>query len=159
MSYWMLDAVRPGPIEASHRWLMPGMDCSVCNRVWASDGAALPTVNLEGHPADSRLRKPPYPVPLADWRRLVEQIRSVVLASEPIRPGLDPGTIAGAQRLSVSGYILHGLGIVLSEEVRDEFASLAPDIPLVRADLRGNKLPPCYELGRSLRIQPIQVES
>lgn len=37
-------------------------------------------------------------------------------------------------------------GVVLSEEVREEFAALAPDIPLVRTNLEGDNLLPTYEI-------------
>jgi len=146
MSYWWLDNVGRGPIEARHRWYMPGMNCTVCGRVWAAGGGSLPTVSIEGTLADSRLKMPPYPEPLAKWLELAEWIRPFVPASEPVEPGLELGPLKGrsAVPFRVTWYTI--FGIVLSEEVRDEFASLAPNVALVRADLEGPKMPACYEV-------------
>jgi len=145
MSYWRLKMIGSGPIEARHRWIMPGMNCPVCKRVWTIGAGALPGVDLEGTPADSSLRRLPYPVLLDEWRRLAEQIRPFVPASEPIEPGLALGPLKGRSVASFRVTWNTVFGIVLTEEVRDEFASLAPDILLVRCDLKGLKLP-CYEL-------------
>jgi len=122
------------------------MNCPVCKRVWGMGGGALPGVDLEGTPADLSLRRHPYPVLLDEWRRLAEQIRPFVPATEPIDTGLALGPLEGRSVASFRVTWNTVFGIVLTEEVRDEFASLAPDILLVRCNLSGVKLPPCYEL-------------
>lgn len=146
MAYWAIDTNAGSPLDAKHRWLMPGMKCTVCRHVWAGDAQALPSVNLEGNPADGRLRMRPYPEPLANWLHLASQIRPAVPLSEPIHPGLDFGPLQGRSEVPfrVTWYPI--FGIILSEEVREEFASLAPEIPLVRADLQCDNLPPTYEI-------------
>jgi Protein of unknown function (Gmx_para_CXXCG) len=146
MSYWLLDNIGRGPIEAKHRWLMPGIRCTVCNRAWSGQSLALPSVNLEGNPADSRLQLEPYPVSPATWLQLAEQIRPAVPPGEPIRTGLDLGPLKGRSEepFRVTWYTVSG--VVLSEEVRDEFVSLTPRIPLIPADIQCDNLPTCYEI-------------
>lgn len=146
MSYWTLEIFRPGCIEARHRWLMPSIDCRVCRHVWFRIGYALPSVSLEGNPADWRLQQRPYPVPFETWLEFAEVIRPAVPASEPILPGMNLGPLQGRShaRFRVTWNTI--FGIVLSEEVREEFAALAPGVPLVRANLTGDNLPPTYEI-------------
>src|SRR5678810_382743 len=97
---------------------------------------ALPSVNLEGNPADSRLQMAPYPVPPADWLRLAEQIRPAVPPGEPVRTGLDLGPLKGRSEEPFRVTWDTISGIILSEEVRDEFMSLVPGIPLIPADIQ-----------------------
>lgn len=145
MTYWVLTSKAGSPLEARHRWYMPGMDCTVCGRVWAASGLSLPTVSLEGNPAEERLSKEPYPEPLPAWLDLAAHIRPLIPPDEPIHPGLELGPLKGRSihPFRMTWYLS---SMVISEDLRDEFAALAPEIPLVRAEIAGEKLPPCYEL-------------
>jgi uncharacterized protein CXXCG len=145
MGYWVLTSTAGSPLEASHRWYMPGVDCTVCGRVWGAGGLSLPTVNLEGNPAEGRLSKEPYPERLPVWQELAAHIRPAIPPDERVAPGLELGPLKGRSihPFRMTWYLS---SMVISEELRDELAALAPEIPLVRAEITGPKLPPCYEL-------------
>lgn len=77
-------------IDASHKWGLPGVKCSVCGRTWSARGVSYPTVDLSVLPSVERF-KDLWPVAEDE----LEELRSVVRPLVPTGAYLPPGTNFG----------------------------------------------------------------
>jgi uncharacterized double-CXXCG motif protein len=101
--FWLRDdeaATREfnGSFDATHKWRLPGVKCHACGVTWGGAGHDYPGVDLSQLPERAKFVRP-WPVPVAEFERLREQVR-------PLAPGgaeLPPATHFGPLEGSASG--------------------------------------------------------
>lgn len=130
MSYWQpLKARGAFDFEGEHPYGMPGLICPRCG-TRASAGAALPSVSVEEHPSlANQLRH--WPLPLDKWRKLRDELQPLLPPSQVVRPGLNVGPLEGRVLNPFRIGWIGMWGFVVAEELRDELATLAPQINAV----------------------------
>lgn len=103
-AYTFTDAGRQAePIDATHRWSLPGVRCSFCREVWASTGLAYPSIDLDASMAQIVMRR--NVVDVAEFRRMAERVREVTLRSLVLHPGAELGPLEGTCRRLPEGGI------------------------------------------------------
>lgn len=83
-----------GEVHARHNWVLPGVMCPVCGATWAMTGSEYPAVDLTAFIAEEEYRIT-RAVPLAEFRRLREQIAEFVPRRCELVPGTGFGRLVG----------------------------------------------------------------
>jgi hypothetical protein len=132
MSYWQaLKARGAFDFEKSRPCAMPGLICPTCG-TWALMGAALPSFPVEAYSSlVNQLRR--WPLPLDKWQKLRDELQPLLPPSQVVVPGLEVGPLEGRVLNPFRIGWIHMWGFVVAEELRDELATLAPQINAVEA--------------------------
>lgn len=80
-------------IEASHKWGLPGLRCSVCD-TWATVGPAYPQVDVSGLPNASRYSER-SPVSSEELEILRKPLSQLLPPGSDLPPGTDLGPLIG----------------------------------------------------------------
>lgn len=134
MSYFQIRQARGAfDFEGEHPSCLPGLHCRICGP-WAITGQSLPSVSVEGHPLEKQFSH--RPVWIKEWFKLRDALLPLLPPSEPVSPGLEIGPLVGfiLNRFRIGWY--HSWGFVVSEALRDELATLAPQIQCVQTRIR-----------------------
>lgn len=144
-SHWAVRSESPAHIDDNHRpWIVPGIMCRTCEHSWATFGAALPSVTLEGRAAElTRVARAVY---VDEWRDIAREVRPCVPASEPILPGLQLGPLSGRVLKPFRLGWYHAWALFAEEALKEEIQTLAPEIPLVLSNLTDGQGGRYYEL-------------
>lgn len=86
-----------GELNAAHRWGLPGMrPCPACGLGGAVLGLEYPCVDLSSlPPAELKKLSNPAPVPLEEFARLRELVRSLTPRNAVLEPGTEFGPLSG----------------------------------------------------------------
>jgi len=101
VKYYWLDEVRnprySGSFNAANKWSLPGVHCPVCGAIWSNGSDSYPSVDLSHLPErdkySARLEKN-----YAEFERLREQVRPLVPAGVPLKPGTRLGPLVGTAK-------------------------------------------------------------
>jgi uncharacterized double-CXXCG motif protein len=101
MKFYWLDEVRiprySGSYNAANKWNLPGVHCPVCDAIWSNGSDSYPSVDLSHLPErekySARLEKD-----YAEFERLREQVRPLVPAGVPLKPGTQFGPLVGTAK-------------------------------------------------------------
>ncbi|HEX8703325.1 MAG TPA: double-CXXCG motif protein, partial [Myxococcaceae bacterium] len=110
MQFYWLDEVRvrrySGSFDASNKWGLPGVHCPVCDAIWSNSSDRYPSVDLSQLPEkdkySARLEKD-----YAEFERLREQVRPLVPAGVPLRPGTKFGPLVGTAQGEFGPLLMH----------------------------------------------------
>jgi uncharacterized double-CXXCG motif protein len=98
--YWLRDVPVPrlsGSYNAANKWGLPGVHCPVCDAIWSDGSESYPSVDLSHLPEQDK-----YSARLeedyAEFERLREQVRPLVPAGVPLRPGTQFGPLVGTAK-------------------------------------------------------------
>src|SRR6266446_5331030 len=81
-------------INASHKWKLPGVSCSVCKSTWGIAGEAYPAIDLSALP-NQEFYKDCSPISLERLEELRRPIRSLAGADISFSPGTEFGPLVG----------------------------------------------------------------
>jgi uncharacterized double-CXXCG motif protein len=103
MRFYLLDKgpdpLYSGGYDYGHQWGLPGVECSVCKATWSSTGGAYPSVDLSHLPLEEQKKYlPRVEKNYEEFERLREQVRPLVPAGVPLKPGTDFGPLHGSAR-------------------------------------------------------------
>lgn len=89
---------RSGFVDGTHRWNLPGVQCSVCGAGWSGLGEHYPSVDLSRHPERAAFEDSQSDS-IVEFERLREVVRPLTPEGALLEPGAGFGPIHG----SVSG--------------------------------------------------------
>lgn len=85
--------------NAEHPWGLPGMHCPDCELTGGPAGLSYPCVDLAGLPARERKKlSDGWPVPMEEFERLRERVRSLAPRGAVLKPGTEFGPLTGTGR-------------------------------------------------------------
>ena len=83
-----------GIIDATHKWVLPGITCPHCDETWGNVGLEYPTVDLSFLPNEKEYRRS-RPVGLDEFKRLSEPIAGLMGRNALLLPGTHFGPLIG----------------------------------------------------------------
>src|ERR1043165_6010850 len=81
-------------LNATHRWNLPAVKCSVCNNTWGNPMLAFGGIDISDLP-NEKLYRSIKPIPLEKWIPLRAELSEHVDKSIRILPGVSLGLITG----------------------------------------------------------------
>ncbi|MFY1824889.1 double-CXXCG motif protein [Myxococcus fulvus] len=83
-----------GDFNATHKWSLPGVECTDCGATWSSSGHDYPGVDLSSLEEHPRLHAP-WPTSVSEYRRLRKLIRPLAPQGAELPPGSSFGPMVG----------------------------------------------------------------
>lgn len=91
-------------IDASHKWGLPGLSCSVCGQTWSTTGVAYPLVDLSALSSEKRYRNV-SPVTLDELNKLRNALLPLMPNDSVSPPGTDFGPLTGKARGTFGDFV------------------------------------------------------
>ena len=83
-----------GDLNATHKWALPGVECSTCGATWSGWGDDYPSVDLS-HLPERREFERARPEPFSEFARLRELVRPLAPPGSELPPGTQFGPLVG----------------------------------------------------------------
>lgn len=120
-------------LEATHKWGLPGVSCSVCNQIWSNTGIEYPSVDISRLRIGKQLEKG-WVASLEVLENLKSEIRKAFPSYVILLPGTSFGCLVGKEVGKKLGYFNDFIWnmpwtVVVKERVLDKLKSANLNLP------------------------------